>query len=258
MGSIIKLVDVNKEYDSGGHVLPVLSNINVDIERGSFCTIIGPSGCGKSTLLNIIAGLATASSGKVLVDDQQVTKPDPKKMAMVFQELTLLPWRTVRANVEFALEVAGAPKAKRRETAAKFIDLVGLSGFRDYFPLQLSGGMQQRVAIARALSMGTEILLMDEPFGALDEQTRIILGKELTRLWQTTKKTIVFVTHSLIEATYLSDNIVVMSARPGKVREVVNVTVPRPREPEGIELAEIRRGLWNQISEEANKQAMMR
>jgi NitT/TauT family transport system ATP-binding protein len=235
--------------------LKVLEDISLDIEAGTFFTLIGPSGCGKSTLINSIAGLLIPTRGEVIVDNQRITQPSPEKMAMVFQESTLLPWKTVHANVEFPLEVKGVPKVQRREASAKYLDLVGLASFMDYFPSQLSGGMQQRVAIARALAQGSEILLMDEPFGALDEQTRIILGKELTKIWQTAKRTIVFVTHSLLEAAYLSDTIAVMSARPTSIKEIVNIDIPRPREPEGVELAEIRRKLWNEISEEATRMA---
>lgn len=258
MASIIHVSRISMRFPHKNQPsLEVLSDVNLDIEAGGFFTLIGPSGCGKSTLLNIIAGLATPSEGEILIEDQKVTAPNPRMTAMVFQESTLLPWRTVIANVEFALEVRGLPQAERRKIAAEYLQLVGLSKFRDYYPSQISGGMQQRVAIARALTQETKILLMDEPFGALDEQTRIILGRELTRIWQTTKKTVVFVTHSLVEAAYLSDTIVVMSSRPGRIKKLVEVSVPRPREPEGPELTDIRRELWSQISEEANKQAML-
>lgn len=257
MGGNIKVNGISMIYNLRDRsTLNVLQNIDLNIESGTFFTLIGPSGCGKSTLLNVISGLVTPSSGEVIVDNKKVSGPDPGRMAMVFQEATLLPWRTVQSNVEFPLESRGVPKAKRHEIALKYLQLVGLSKFVDYFPGQLSGGMQQRVAIARALAQEPEILLMDEPFGALDEQTRIILGRELTKIWETTKKTIVFVTHSLIEAAYLSDHICVMSARPGLVKKLVDVKVPRPRQPEGNQLAEIRQILWDQISEEATKQVI--
>jgi ABC-type nitrate/sulfonate/bicarbonate transport system ATPase subunit len=257
MPGVIQVSNVQLEYTIHDETkLRVLQDINLNVDNGIFFTLIGPSGCGKSTLLNIIGGLVSATKGEVLVEGQKVVGPNPKKMGMVFQESTLLPWRTIHSNVEFPLEARGVPKAQRSETSVKYLGLVGLSKFSNFYPGQLSGGMQQRVAIARALAQEPDILLIDEPFGALDEQTRIILRRELTKIWQATKKTIVFVTHSLLEAAYLSDKIAVMSARPGRILENVDVTFPRPREPEAPELSEIRRRLWTQISQEADKQVI--
>lgn len=256
LGGNILISGVGMEYASQDKSsLQAITDIDLSIDDGSFWTLIGPSGCGKSTLLSIIAGLLTPSRGTVSVDGERVVGPDPNKMAMVFQDSTLLPWRSVRSNVEFPLEARKIPKQRRKELSVKYLQLVGLSKFIDFFPGQLSGGMQQRVAIARALAQEPEILLMDEPFGALDEQTRIILGRELTKIWETTRKTVVFVTHSLLEAAYLSDHIAIMSSRPGRLKQLVHVDVRRPRELEGPELADIRRQLWSQISEEASKLA---
>jgi NitT/TauT family transport system ATP-binding protein len=235
--------------------LEVIKGIDLSVKRGSFVTLIGPSGCGKSTLLNVISGMVRPTEGKVTLDGIPVTKPDPTKIAMVFQESNLYPWKTVLKNVEFGLEFRNVPKDERRLRAEKYIDLVGISEFKNYFPIQISGGMQQRVSIARALALETEMVMMDEPFGALDEQSRLVLGSELTNIWEKTRKTIVFVTHSLTEAAYLSDEIIVMSSRPGRIKEVIVNDVKRPRDPESTELAEILHRLWDHISVEAMQQA---
>jgi len=240
---------------AGVPTLEVIQKVDLSIKKGSFFTLIGPSGCGKSTLLSIISGMVTPSDGKVILDGNPITRPNPTKIAMVFQEANLYPWKTVAKNVEFGLELRKVPKLERKERAEKYLDLVGISQFRDYYPIQISGGMQQRVSIARALALETELIMMDEPFGALDEQARLILGAELTSIWQKTGKTIVFVTHSLTEAAYLSDEIVIMSARPGRIKEIIVNDVKRPRDPESSELAKIRQRLWSQISAEALQQA---
>ena len=189
---------------------------------------MGPSGCGKSTLLRIIAGLETASEGEVLYRGNKVIKPD-KRLGMVFQEYSLLPWRTVLANVGLGPELANKPADYCRKVAYKYLEMVGLEKFASSLPHELSGGMRQRVAIARALANDPDVLLMDEPFGALDAHTRIILQKELLNIWQANRKTIVFVTHSVDEAIYLADSIVVMTARPGRIKKVIDVNMPRPR-----------------------------
>ncbi|MHB8701753.1 MAG: ABC transporter ATP-binding protein [Nitrososphaerales archaeon] len=243
-------------YEKAGVTpLEVIKQVDLSVKKGSFVTLIGPSGCGKSTLLNIISGMIRPTEGKVLLDGNPITKPDPTKIALVFQEANLYPWKTVLKNVEFGLELRNVPKQERKQRAEKYLDLVGILTFKDYYPIQISGGMQQRVSIARALALETEMVMMDEPFGALDEQSRLILGGELTNIWQKTGKTIVFVTHSLTEAAYLSDEIVVMSARPGRIKETIVNSVERPRDPESIELTQIRRRLWEHISEEALYQA---
>jgi NitT/TauT family transport system ATP-binding protein len=208
--------------------LVALYNISLAIRKNEFVSLLGPSGCGKTTLIRIIAGLLTADRGEVLVNSQVVNSPG-RDRCMVFQQFGLLPWRTVMSNVEFGLEIDGVPREERRALAEKYLELVGLKGFENYYPHQISGGMQQRVGIARALSKKPEILLMDEPFGAVDAQTREQLQEELLKIWAQTENTVVFVTHSIDEAIYLSDRVVVMQARPGRIKEEVTIDLPRPR-----------------------------
>jgi NitT/TauT family transport system ATP-binding protein len=190
--------------------------------------LLGPSGCGKTTLIRIIAGLLMPDRGEVLVNNQPVTAPG-RDRCMVFQQFGLLPWRTVMSNVEFGLEIEGVGREERRQLADKYLELVGLQGFENYYPHQISGGMQQRVGIARALAKKPEFLLMDEPFGAVDAQTREQLQEELLKIWAQTEATVVFVTHSIDEAIYLSDRVVVMQARPGRIKEEVAIDLRRPR-----------------------------
>jgi NitT/TauT family transport system ATP-binding protein len=208
--------------------LVALYNICLSIRKNEFVSLLGPSGCGKTTLIRIVAGLLPADRGEVVVNGREVTAPG-RERCMVFQQFGLLPWRTVMSNVEFGLEIEGTPKEERRQTAEKYLDLVGLKGFENYYPHQISGGMQQRVGIARALSKKPDILLMDEPFGAVDAQTREQLQEELLKIWAQTDTTVVFVTHSIDEAVYLSDRVVVMQARPGRIKEEVAVDLARPR-----------------------------
>jgi ABC-type nitrate/sulfonate/bicarbonate transport system ATPase subunit len=205
-----------------------LYQISLAIRENEFVSLLGPSGCGKTTLIRIIAGLIPADRGEIIVNGQKVTAPG-RDRCMVFQQFGLLPWRTVLSNVEFGLEIEGVPKEERRLAAEKYLELVGLRGFEDYYPHQISGGMQQRVGIARALSKQPDILLMDEPFGAVDAQTREQLQEELLKIWNQTNTTVVFVTHSIDEAIYLSDRVVVMQGRPGRIKEEVAVDLPRPR-----------------------------
>ncbi|WP_249714849.1 ABC transporter ATP-binding protein [Rhizomonospora bruguierae] len=214
-----------------GRQVTALETVSLEVRRGEFVSLIGPSGCGKSTLLYILGGLRGQTSGEVALLGQRMTGPVPTKVGFVFQDYTLFPWRTILANIEVGLEFRGVGKRERRERAEANLDLVGLSAFAQAYPGELSGGMQQRVAIARALAMDPEILLMDEPFGALDEQTRTVLGEELARILEQAGKTIVFVTHSLTEAVFLSDRVVVMSGRPGRIKEILTVDEPRPRKP---------------------------
>ncbi len=257
MAAIIRVEDVSHSYGTSSKTEALL-DIDMEIQKSEFVTLIGPSGCGKSTLLNLIGGLAEPSKGRIIVDGQEVHGPNPAKIAMMFQEYTLYPWRNLLRNVEFGLELRGVPKEPREEIAKKYVDLVGLSGFLDKFPSELSGGMKQRAALARSLTLETPILLMDEPFGALDEQTRIILGEELTRIWEKTKKTIVFVTHSLLEAAHLSDRVIVMSARPATVKDIVRVDVPRPRDPNSPALDSARSKIWGQLQAESIKMVGLR
>jgi NitT/TauT family transport system ATP-binding protein len=217
-----------EQNDSRKPGLVALYNISLTIRKNEFVSLLGPSGCGKTTLIRIIAGLLPADCGEVLVNGRVVTAPGPDR-CMVFQQFGLLPWRTVLSNVEFGLEIEGVPKDERSALAGQYLELVGLKGFEHYYPHQISGGMQQRVGIARALSKKPDILLMDEPFGAVDAQTREQLQEELLKIWSRTDTTVVFVTHSIDEALYLSDRVVVMQARPGRIKEEVSVDLPRPR-----------------------------
>jgi ABC-type nitrate/sulfonate/bicarbonate transport system ATPase subunit len=206
-----------------------LDDFSLDTERHKFISIIGPSGCGKTTYLRVLAGLTALSSGEVLIDGEAIAGPGPDR-AVVFQEHVLMPWRTALGNVAFGLEMKGVPIRESRKKAAEFMRLVGLDGFESYRPHELSGGMRQRVGLARALAVDPEILLMDEPFGSLDAQTRESMQDELLKIWELQRKTVVFSTHSIEEAIYMSDQVVIMTPRPGRVREVINVSLPRPRE----------------------------
>jgi NitT/TauT family transport system ATP-binding protein len=212
--------------------LAALDGVDLTVMDGEFVSIVGPSGCGKTTLLSVVDGLIAASAGRILVDGQAVTRPGPDR-AMVFQEASLLPWRTVLGNVCYGLECIGIRKQEREKRAAHLISLVGLAGFERHYPYQLSGGMQQRVNLARALLVDPKILLMDEPFASLDAQTRELMQEELLRIWLRARKTVLFVTHQIDEAIYLSDRVVVFSRRPGKVKQIIPVNIERPR-PLGI------------------------
>ena len=236
-----------------GTTTQALVDVNLDIQDQEFVCMVGPSGCGKTTLLRIIAGLETPTTGEVTVDGSAVIGPDPKR-GMVFQEYSLFPWRRVIDNVAFGLEMKGVGKEERRKTADHYIDMVGLSQFRNAYPFELSGGMRQRVAIARALANDPDVLLMDEPFGALDAQTRNRMQRELLSLWAETKQTIVFVTHSVDEAVYLADRIVVLSQRPGTVREIISIPWSRPRDRTSAEFAEVRRRVLDMINETETSQ----
>jgi NitT/TauT family transport system ATP-binding protein len=233
----------------------VLDGVDLAIRKGEFITLVGPSGSGKSVLLDIIGGLTQATDGIVELDGKRITKPDPKT-GYVFQQYALFPWRTALANIEYALEVRGVAKAERTATARHLLSLFGLAGFEDRFPNQLSGGMQQRVAIARALASNPEVLLMDEPFAALDQQTRELLQGELLRIWGKIKTTVIFVTHSIDEAIFLADRVVVMTARPGAVKEIIDIDLPRPRDGDiraRTEFNIYRARVWDVLRDEVNK-----
>ena len=230
--AILTLRNVSKFFgdaDNGSEQVVAINDVSLDVSAGEFFSIIGPSGCGKSTLLRIIGGLLTASSGELTVGSDKVNGPHPW-LGMVFQEESTFPWRTTLGNVEFGLEMRGVSQDQRRQKSREMIRLVGLSGFEERYPSELSGGMKQRVAIARALVLEPKILLMDEPFGALDEQTRIILGEELLRIRDQLKQTIILVTHNINESVQLSDRVMIMTARPGRVKEVVPIDLPHPRD----------------------------
>ena len=252
MNIAIELENVSKSFNGEkSKEISVLRNLTLSNESGSFVSVIGPSGCGKSTILNLLAGIVPPTSGTIKIHGQIMEKINPELISVAFQEPALYPWKIVRENIEFPMFLRHVSKEKRRESVDKYINLVGLTGFEHHLPSELSGGMQQRVAIARALVTETPVLLMDEPFASLDEQTRLILANELTRIWMRTKRTIVLVTHSLIEAAYLSDLIVVLTNRPARIMEVIRVDVPRPRVFESSELSIIRSKLWNILSKEA-------
>lgn len=238
--------------DDGSRV-QALADINLTIADDEFVSFVGPSGCGKTTLLRIIAGLDTATSGEVRVDGDLISGPG-QKIGMVFQEYSLFPWQSVLKNVAFGLRMRGIGKEERFSIARKFISLVGLSQFEESYPYELSGGMRQRVAIARALATDPDLLLMDEPFGALDAQTRNHMQCELLDIWESSKKTILFVTHSCDEAVFLSDRVVVLSPRPGRIREIVNIPIPRPRDRTNREFIDLRRSLLEMIEEDERKE----
>jgi NitT/TauT family transport system ATP-binding protein len=208
--------------------LTALDGVDLEVMDGEFVSIVGPSGCGKTTFLSVVDGLIAATAGRILVSGKVVTKPGPDR-AVVFQDASLLPWRTVRDNVVYGLECLNVHRREARARAARFIDMVGLSGFEHHYPYELSGGMQQRVNLARALVVDPEILLMDEPFASLDAQTRELMQEELLQIWVKAKKTVLFVTHQIDEAIYLSDRVVVFSGRPGRVKDIIPVAIERPR-----------------------------
>ena len=217
--------NVTLEYGSG---LLALGGVDLSIYENEFVSIVGPSGCGKTTFLSVVDGLIAATGGKIIVNGKTVTKPGPDR-AVVFQDSSLLPWRTVLKNVVYGLECIGVKATEAKERATHYIKLVGLTGFEDSYPYELSGGMQQRVNLARALVMDPEILLMDEPFAALDAQTRELMQEELLQIWREAGKTVLFITHQIDEAIFLSDRVIVFSCRPGRVKDTVEVPLGRPR-----------------------------
>jgi NitT/TauT family transport system ATP-binding protein len=225
----IEIKDLNKQFTNKENApVNILNNINVTIKKGEFVSILGPSGCGKSTLLNIVAGLSSTTEGSVTVGGKMITKPG-KDRGMVFQQAALFPWLNVLENVMFPLNKEMS-KREAKDRAIHYLRMVQLSNYHNHYPHELSGGMQQRVAIARALAMNPEVLLMDEPFGALDEQTRSLLHEQLERIWDDTKKTVLFVTHSITESIKLSDRILVMGTRPGTILDDIKIDLPRPRQ----------------------------
>jgi len=242
---------VSKRYQTPSGAVTAVDGISLTVRPGEFVSLLGPSGCGKSTVLLMIGGLVRPDTGRIVIEGEPSSGPNPKKVALAFQDPGLFPWRTALDNVGFGLELQGLPAARRREIALGLLEPMGLKGFEAKFPRELSGGMRQRVAIARALALDTPILLMDEPFGALDEQTRLLMGEWLVGVRRRTRRTIVFVTHSLQEAIALSDRIVVMTARPGRVKDVIEVPLPFPRDLGSPEVADLRAKLWGQVREES-------
>jgi NitT/TauT family transport system ATP-binding protein len=227
----LRLENVTKRFPIRGQKssFTAVEDISIDLAAGEFLVLVGPSGCGKSTLLDLLGGLSTPSSGRILLDGNPITGPGLDR-GIVFQQYALLPWRTARKNIEFGLEAKGLPAAVRRERAEHYLELVGLQSFADRFPHELSGGMKQRVAIARSLAFDPEVLLMDEPFAALDAQTRESLQDELLRIWKATGKTILFITHGIDEAIYLGQRVAVLTSRPGRIKKIVDVEIDRSAE----------------------------
>ena len=250
--SQIVIAGVNKVFAGDEREVIALKDINLEIEAGQFVCLLGPSGCGKSTLLNAVAGFSLPSSGVIHADGKPVIGPGPER-GMVFQEYALFPWMTVEQNIAFGLQIKGMPREQCRARVAALLDMLGMSDFGGRFPKDLSGGMRQRVAIARVLALDSPIMLMDEPFGALDALTRRNLQDELLRIWAELKKTILFVTHSIEEAIYMADRIVVMTYRPGTVKRDLLVDLPRMRDPSTPELNALKRELGEMVMEEQQR-----
>ena len=248
---MIKIEGLEKIFFNEGREVVAVNDFSLNIKKSELISIVGPSGCGKTTVLNLLAGLESPTKGSIKINGDVIKGPGSDR-GMIFQEGGLLPWRNVIRNVEFGLEIKGINPGKRRSVAKKHIKLVGLTGFEDSYPFELSGGMMQRVALARMLAFDPEILLMDEPFASVDALTRENLHDELLKIWSEMKKTIIFVTHSIDEAIYLSDRVAVMSARPGRVKKVLDITLERPRE--GIralpEFARLREEIWEALQKE--------
>ncbi|MGW4212112.1 ABC transporter ATP-binding protein [Lentzea sp. NPDC004789] len=256
MSPHISFRDVTKRFPVKGTEFTAVDGIDLDVARGEFLVLVGPSGCGKSTLLDLLGGLTSPSAGEILLDGRPITGPGLDR-GIVFQQYALLPWRTALGNVEFGLEATGVPRRQRAARAREFLNLVGLDGFEDRHPHQLSGGMRQRVAIARSLAYDPAVLLMDEPFAALDAQTRESLQDELLRIWQRTGKTVVFITHAIDEAVLLGQRVAVLTSRPGRVKEVVAVDLgdrtasDDPRS--SAEFARYRHRIWDLLHDEVSR-----
>ncbi len=248
--SAIRVAHVSHVYEGRDGSVPALDDISMTVGTGRFVVIVGPSGCGKTSLLMMMAGLRRQTSGTIEIQSRTILEPDPDRVGVVFQEASLFPWLSALDNIEFPLALRHAPRDERRKRALAMLNLVGLQGFDTRYPHELSGGMKQRVSIARGLVQDPPVLLMDEPFAALDEQTRMTMGHELLRIWSQTAKTVVFITHSLTEAVYLADEVLVMSARPGRIIDRITVTLPRPRTYEMMAtdvFGRLRDRIWQQI-----------
>ena len=246
----IDVREVTLSYKSGADKVVAVDSVSFSIQAGKFFVLVGPSGCGKSSLLMMMAGLQHPTRGQILCGEKPIDRPDPDRAGVVFQEANLYPWLSAQKNVEFPLMLKKVPARERSERALEVLELVGLANFSQRFPHELSGGMKQRVSIARGLIQRPAALLMDEPFAALDEQTRLTMGDELLRIWERTQQTIVFVTHSLTEAVYLADEIAVMSAHPGRIMEIIPVPLPRPRTMEMMAteaFGQLRARIWQLI-----------
>lgn len=251
-GHVLLVQNVTKRFTSSDREVVAISDLSFDVHAGEFISLIGPSGCGKSTLFNIIGGFIGDFEGKVLLDGKM--NFSTKSVGSVFQEESTFPWRTTLQNVAFPLEAAGMPKNERLERARHFIRLVGLEGFEDNYPAELSGGMRQRTAIARTLAYDPKVLLMDEPFASLDEQTRLLLGDKVLQIQQELRQTTLLITHNITEAVQLSDRVIVMTYRPGRIKRIVDIDLPRPRSSEIVSSArfgELVGLIWNDLREEA-------
>lgn len=245
----IQVQHISKTFELGGERFDALGDVSLTVRENEFITVVGPSGCGKSTLMNILAGLEEPTSGTAHVDGIEVDGPSPER-GVIFQQYALFPWLTVRQNVEFGLKTAKVPAAERRQRAQHFIDMVDLSDFADSLPKTLSGGMKQRCAIARAYAMNPSILLMDEPFGALDALTRVRMQEHLLQTWEQEKRTIVFITHDVDEAAFLANRVVVMAARPGRIDRIIDVDLPYPRTEQvrlSPEFTAVRNEIWTSV-----------
>jgi len=250
----IEISDLSHVYAGAQGGVPALEDISMRVGSGRFVVIVGPSGCGKTSLLMMMAGLRAQSQGEIFCHGAPIRAPDPRRVGVIFQEASLFPWLSALDNIEFPLSLRGDPKDERRRRAEKMLELVGLGGFGERYPHELSGGMKQRVSIARGLVQDPPVLLMDEPFAALDEQTRMTMGHELLRIWSLTSKTVVFITHSLTEAVYLADEVLVMSARPGRIIDRIAIPLPRPRNYEMMAtdvFGQLRERIWQQIRSDA-------
>jgi NitT/TauT family transport system ATP-binding protein len=250
----LEAAGLRKTFTKDGSALQILDIERFSAREGEFITIIGPSGCGKSTFLHMMGGFIGADAGTIRVYGKEVKDPGPDR-GMMFQEFALFPWKTVAGNVAWGLETQGVPRKKVEEVVGQYLEITGLADFRNHYPAELSGGMKQRVALARVLAFDPKVLLMDEPFGALDAQTRETMQEEVTRLWERTNKTIVFVTHDIEEAVYLGDRVVVLTARPGRIREEVKIDLPRPRSLEikkSMQCHEYRNHIWDLIRSESH------
>ncbi len=249
MAPLLSIQELTKEFYARGKKVLALDSLSLTVNEGEFVTVVGPSGCGKSTLLNLTVGLIQGNSGSILFRNRPIGGFNPK-VGYVTQKDNLLPWRTLVENVEISLEIRGVEKAERRRRAQELIEQVGLSSFEAHYPHELSGGMRQRANIIRTLIYDPELILMDEPFGPLDAQTRIVLQDQLLQLWSTTKKTIIFITHDLVEAIALADRVVVMTSRPGKIKHIAAVPIPRPRDVFQIHESREFRATYEQLWQE--------
>jgi NitT/TauT family transport system ATP-binding protein len=255
VSKVFKIRDTDQKK-GGMKEFTAIKNVHFSVKGGEFLSLVGPSGCGKSTLLDLLGGLTKPTSGEILIDGKPIEGPGLDR-GIVFQQYALFPWKTAKGNIDFSLEAKGVPKKERTEIARHFLSLVGLSGFEDCYPHELSGGMKQRVAIARSLAYDPDVLLMDEPFAALDAQTRETLQTELLRIWEETKKTIVFITHGIDEAVYLGQRIAVMTSRPGTIKQMINNPIHSSSQDEDLrstpEFAQARHKIWDLLREEVSK-----